>query len=238
MNKNIVSICRKAFSKGFLALLPLLSLYLLVACEDVNSVHQKYFDRGEAIYMGVVDSLKGYSGYEKVTFNWEVNADPRIKRTLIYWNERADSVAVDVNREQSGRLPMSYILNIAEGDYIFEFITKDDEGHYSMPRELVVKVYGESYVKTLKNREIASIKKQADGSFLITWEDITSSYMKYATVKYELNGEVKSVRVENRESKTVLTGLNTGDKISIITTYLPENALDTLDSQKREYILE
>lgn len=239
MDKNRVLTYRKAFSKSILTVLPLLFVYLLVACEDVNSIHQKYYDRGEVIYMGVVDSLKSYSGYEKVRFNWEINADPRITKTFIYWNQRKDSLIVDVNRTQSGILPMTYLMDrFAEGNYIFEFVTKDDEGHYSMPKEIVVLVFGESYIKSLSNRSVASMKKQADGSLLITWDDITSNYIKYTTVEYKLNGETKSVRIENNEYKTILEDLKVGDKISIITTYLPEGALETLDSPKREYILE
>lgn len=214
MNKKIVLFFREGVKIGFLSVLPLFLLYILSACDDVNSIHQKYYDEGEDIYTGVVDSLKAYAGYEKVRFSWEVNGDPRITKTVIYWNQRADSTIVQVNRTQSGRLPIIYDLtNMEEGNYIFEFITRDAEGHFSLPTEIVVLVYGDSYIQTLRNRIVSSITKQADKSMLIQWDAIASSAIQYVTVKYKIGDAEQSIRVENEETQTVLKGLNTGDKI-------------------------
>ena len=60
----------------------------------------------------------------------------------------------------------------------------------------------------------------------ITWGDVASSYLKYTTLEYVLNGEKKSVRVENNESTTVLTGLDLKDEVEIFSTYLPENSFE------------
>jgi len=211
---------------------------MMIACDDMNSIHQEYYDRGEDIYTGVVDSVKVHPGYEKVLLKWEINADPRITKVVIYWNQRADSVIIDVNRTQSGRIPMSYYLeNIEEGDYVFEFITWDSEGHYSMVQQAAVLVYGESYTQTLRNRNVSSIVKQTDGSMLIKWNPITSKEIQYTTITYTRDGITELVRVENTDTETSLTELETGDKISIFTTYLPENASETLDSPVIEYTL-
>jgi len=151
----------------------------MIRCDDMNSIHEKYYDWGEDIYTGVVDSLKASPGYEKIRFNWEVNADPRITKTVIFWNGGSDSVVVDINRTQSGRLALTQDINsIDEGNYIFEFITRDNEGHFSMPTEIVVEVYGDLFIQ----------------------------------------------------------GLKTGDIVSVVTTYLPnEEALETLDALPVEY---
>jgi hypothetical protein len=218
--------------------MPMFLLYMAVSCDNINSLHQEYYDRGEDIYTGVIDSLKTYAGYERVRFEWEVNADPRITKVVIYWNQRADSVVVDVNRTQSGSIPMSYYLeNINEGSYIFEFITRDNEGHHSLTKETTVTVYGDAYTQTLRNRGVSSIEKQLNGNMLITWEAISSREIQYATIEYTLNGEVKTIRVENSETETLLTELQTGDVITVYTAYLPENALDALNSPRRTYTM-
>jgi len=210
----------------------------MMSCDDMNSIHQEYYDFGEGIYTGAVDSLKGLSGYQKVRFDWEVDADPRISKTVIYWNQREDSVVVNVNRTQGGRMGFSYDLeNLKEGTYTFEFITRDNQGHFSMPMEQVVEVFGEFYVQQLRNRGVASIAKQADGTMLIEWEPIASKTVQYVTVTYTVEGVEHSVRVENADEQTVLAGLETGDIIRIRTTHLPENALGTLDALPREYTL-
>ena len=152
MNKYLFLVLKQTNKKIFLAILFLLLLHIImVSCDDINNLHQKFYDRGEDIYTGVVDSLEAYSGFERVKFNWVINADPRITKTVIYWNNRQDSVVVDVNRTQSGEIAMSYYLSdIEEGNYIFEFVTKDNEGHFSLPKEMVVLIFSESYAKTLK----------------------------------------------------------------------------------------
>ncbi|WP_188749658.1 DUF4998 domain-containing protein [Parapedobacter defluvii] len=210
----------------------------VMGCDDMNSIHQQYYDFGEGIYTGVVDSLKALSGYKKIRFDWEVNADPRITKTVIYWNKRTDSVVIDVSRTQSGRINLSYDLeNLDEGTYTFEFITQDNQGHFSIPTELVVTVFGEFYIQSLRNRSVSAITKQLDGTMLIEWEPIASSTVQYVTVNYTVGGIEQSLRVENDEMQTVLTGLETDDVIGIVTTHLPENALEPLEAPVREYVL-
>lgn len=210
----------------------------LMSCDDMNSIHQEYYDRGEDIYTGVVDSLNALSGYEKVRFNWEVNADPRITKTVIYWNHRSDSIVIDLNRTESGRMKLSYDLeNLNEGTYTFEFITRDNQGHFSMPVELVVEIFGDFYKQSLRNRGVASITKQPDETMVIEWEPIASKTVQYVTVKYVTGGVEQSIRVENDEMRTVLTGLKTNDIVGIVTTHFPENALEPLDSPVREYVM-
>ncbi len=238
MNKHIILknyIGRRG--RSFI-ILPVFLFMMMVACDDMNSIHQEYYDRGEDIYTGVVDSIKVHPGYEKVLLEWEINADPRITKVVIYWNQRTDSVLIDVNRTQSGAIQMNhYLENLREGDYTFEFITRDNEGHYSMVQQAAVLIYGESYTQTLRNRNVASIAKQTDGSMLITWDPISNREIQYTTITYTKDGITEFVRIENTDTETSLTELETGDKINIFTTYLPENALETLDSPVREYTL-
>lgn len=237
MKKYIFHALKKSTKRCFLITLPLFMLWM-VACDDMNSIHQKYYDWGEDIYTGVVDSLKAFAGYEKVKFSWELNADPRITRTVVFWNQRADSVVVNTNRLQSGRLQLEHELQqMAEGSYIFEFITRDNEGHFSLPKEIVVEIYGESYVQSLRNRRISSMVHLEDGSMLLEWDPISNIEMQYVTVSYEVDGIERFIRVENNDETTLLTGLDTGDKIQISTTYLPKDALEELHSPYTEYTM-
>jgi hypothetical protein len=238
MNKHI-EILIKSIGKSIPAMLPLFLLVFAVSCDNVNTIHQKYIDRGEIIYTGAVDSLKAYPGYEKIRFTWELNADPRITKTIIYWNQREDSVVVNVNRTQSGVMQMSYdLVNIPEGDYIFELMTRDDYGHRSMMKEIVSQVYGDSYVGTLRNRAVNSItKRQSTGVVTVNWEALSSNEIQYVMLYYTEGGVEKSLRVENSETKTELTGIGSGDKLSVVTTYLPTDGLDFLEAIPRVHIL-
>ncbi|HWK56809.1 MAG TPA: DUF4998 domain-containing protein [Parapedobacter sp.] len=237
MNKSIKKVQDNVVKK-IATMCAVVATFCVMSCDDMNSIHQEYYEMGEGIYTGVVDSLKALSGYERVRFDWEVNADPRVNKTVIYWNQRSDSVVVDINRTQHGRMSLSYDLeNLNEGTYTFEFITRDNQGHFSMATELVVDVYGEFYIQSLRNRGVAAITKQPDETMVIEWEPIASNTVQYVTVSYEVDGSEQTVQVANDETETILTGLKTGDVIGISTTHLSENALEPLNALVREYAM-
>lgn len=236
--QNRVLVLKKTLMNVFKGGIVISLLGGMFACDDVNSVHQEYYDRGEMIYTGVVDSLKASVGYEKVRFNWEINSDPRISKTVIYWNQKSDSVVVNVNRTDEGRMPMSYMAEYEEGNYIFEFITKDDEGHYSMTKDLVVSVLGDAYVKGLNVRKVLSVQVNEERQVKIVWGDVASLLLVYTTVEYELNGEKVTRQVPNDEKETVLDGLKVGDKYYVSSTYQPEEAFETFTSLRKEYVVE
>ena len=50
------------------------SFISLIACDDMNCLHEEYLKKGEIIYTGVIDSLKTYPGNNRVRFTWEINS--------------------------------------------------------------------------------------------------------------------------------------------------------------------
>lgn len=214
-----------------------------VACEDVNSLHEKYLERGEEIYTGVIDSLKAYPGYERVKFTWEINSDPRITQVVVYWNDRADSSIVEVNRTTPGIMQMSALLELPEDSYIFDFITKDDEGHKSLYVQKTVDIYGDKYIQTLRNRGIKTVQVKSGNQAQLTWLDIEDNTLQYVTVSYTDYADpahpvTKTVRVENTDKQTTLANIAAGDKITVVSTYLPsEEALDTVNALPQQYTI-
>lgn len=218
-------------------------LFGFVACENMNDLHQKYLERGEGIYTGVIDSLKTFPGNERVKFSWEINSDPRITKTLIYWNERADSLIIDVNRTAPGIMAMETVANFAEGSYIFEFVTKDNIGNQSLSVSKTVEIYGSKYIQKLRNRSVKNLTAKPGNAVLIDWADIEDTNLLYTIVKYTdytdpLQPVVKEVKVENKSKQTTLTNIKLGDKVTVISTFLPlVDALDMVNALPREYIL-
>lgn len=220
-----------------------LCLFCFMACEDMNSLHQQYLDRGEGIYTGVIDSLKVFPGNGRVKFSWELNTDPRITKTLIYWNEREDSIVIDVNRTAPGIVPMEKILDFAEGSYIFEFVTKDDGGHQSLSVQKTVEIFGVKYIQKLRPRNVKSLAVKPGNKVLLTWGDIEDTTMSYTIVKYKdntdpLNPVEKEIRVENKDKETTLENIKSNDLIEVISAYLPvPDALDMFNTLPKEYKL-
>ena len=103
---------------------------------------------------------------------------------------------------------MESVLDLPEGTYVFEFITKDNEGHQSLFVEQSAVIYGEKYKQTLRNRSIKTMSDISSGSMKISWYPIEDLTIQYVTVKYTdySNGSPveKEIRVENSEMETVL----------------------------------
>jgi hypothetical protein len=161
---------------------------------------------------------------------------------VIYWNEGSDSTVIPLNSTQTGNLAMEVALDIPEGAYTFEFLTKDDFGHRSLGLEKTVEIYGDRYIATLSNRVITSMAKLSETEVRIVWQAGALSTIQYTTLRYmdysdPGNPVEKTVRVENEDTETVLSGIRLGDPLRLISTHLPEGGIDLLDALPRVYTL-
>lgn len=225
-------------------IIPLYLLLSYISCDSMDSLHEKYLEWGEAIYTGVVDSLKVYPGYNRVKLTWEVNADPRIKKTVIYWDDRSDSVVVDVIRSQSKRIQMEHSIELPEGGYMFELATKDNEGHQSRYIEINTNIYGAFYANSISlrgSRQINLIEvldQSTVNVHLGTVEDNTYRYSELVYLTYESGSSQaieKIVTIENQTDNVTLENIRLGDKISICSMFFPsENAMDGVSAKKTE----
>ncbi|MDR3308840.1 MAG: DUF4998 domain-containing protein [Tannerella sp.] len=214
----------------------LIILTLFIGCDDMNNINQEYIDRGETIYTGVVDSIEASPGYNRVRVNWFINSDPRVKKTVIYWNEGKDSTVVQITRQDNIPTHHELTFSVPEGAYVFQFVTKDNEGHHSVNTtfsEISVSIYGDRYIAGLSNRPVASINTTK-----ITWGDVESVTILYTTVSYVDDEGVKQViKVENDSTETPLPGAQAGTDVSVVTTFIPVNGLDEVNALPRVYTL-
>jgi hypothetical protein len=222
--------------------LPIYLAFFMMSCDEMNSLHQEYLDRGEAIYTGIVDSLKAFSGVNSVRFTWEIKSDPRITKTVIYWNDGADSVVVDVVRTGIGTLQMEKRLSkseypsIHEGYFLFEFVTKDDKGHRSLNVEINVEIYGENYLASLVSRPIASTK-MVSGAMEIIWASFDSTSIHSTIVSYtDIAGTEQEVSVKNSETSALLPGIDITKQYSVTSVYRVDE--DLFNSPQRTYSLD
>jgi len=221
-----------------IALVSFLAAFSIIGCDDMNSVNQEWYDQGETVYTGIVDSIKLTPGYKRVSMEWEINSDPRVKEVVITWNDGEESVTVPVNRTSSGNFKMTYLLeNLAEGTYTFVFTTNDGKGNYSVPQEESVVVYGDTYTGNLRIRSVSSIEKLASGNMKIYWQNASSSIL-YTVVTYtNTAGEIVTVIVDNDDTTTELEGLKTGDSVEIYSVYQPADSMDEMSSSSRSYTM-
>lgn len=222
-------------------IIPVCLMVLAFSCENMNSLHEKYLNRGETLYIGAADSIIVRSGLNKIGFEWKINADPRISKTVIYWNQRDTSVTIPVTRTSEGTMWLSALLNnIAEGEYVFEFEIQDSNGNISKSMEIAGAVLGDIYVENLRGRGIKSLAKLTTGEMQISWEAVSATAVSllHSVVQY-VNTEGQEVKIEvgNNEDITLLQGLETGNDIEIYAVHFPENGLELFHSWKRTFTM-
>lgn len=229
----------KRYIYSFYFAVMMLGMVLMSGCDDMNSIHEKYYDRGEALYTGIVDSLSIESGNKKAKFRYMLNADPRIKQVVIFYNDYAEYKVIDVVREKPGIIWIeNQIIDFPENSYVFYVVTTDGEGHFSMPVEKDVTIYGPKYIATLTNRFILDSNTN-DGKSTLTWGNINTSTLLYTTVKYiDTEGVLQEIRVENDIKTTELNGVKAGSKIKVVSTFQPDNAYTTFDAKETIYTLQ
>jgi hypothetical protein len=222
--------------------LPICLLIYLTGCDDQNFLHQKYLDQGETVYPGMPNAVKDSAGNERVKFTWTLSADPRIVKSVFYWNDGDKDDSLVINRTQTGGLNIEAILNIKEGTHDFTLVNKDSENHKSLAVTRTVQVYGPKYISRLASRKLSS--SFDEGTLTINWSMVESDLVQYSTVYYKdysdpANPVDKNVRVENAdEHKMVIEGIvKEGDTFSITTSYLPTGGLDILESLPVEYTI-
>ena len=128
---------------------------ILWSCSDQEyDDYKKFAEGGEINYTEKVDSLKAFSGKNRVMLQGIIDADPKITEFRVFWNDGRDSVSVPVNRS-GGVDTLSVTINdIPENIYNFQVRTYDAEGNKSLVSNVTGAVYGERYQNTLYNRPV------------------------------------------------------------------------------------
>ncbi|MDN3670431.1 DUF4998 domain-containing protein [Echinicola jeungdonensis] len=207
-------------------LLFILALGTFGSCTDWDEF-KKYTKDGEIQYSGKIDSIKIFSGKERVKFKGEMNADPKIVKYKIFWNDYSDSVEYSIDKV-SGVLPIEQVFEVDEGVKNFVAITYDDEGNASVPSNAVGTSYGDTYRRKINNRLIESFTFNPDNT-IINWAlmDLTTG-AQFTEVKLPVNGEMKTITTPVTENQTVLEGVTTSTEFEYRTIFKPEpTSIDT-----------
>lgn len=197
---------------------------LMTSCDDMNSVHQEYLDRGANVYLGIPVIIEANPGLKRVELVWSLNADPRIVETRIFWNNRQDSVVVPVDRTT----PISaHILPLPEGAYNFEMMTANRAGNRSLPALISVQSFGEVFQNSLRNRSVTVSGTLAEAILNFSIElDVVETKISYTNNA----GQPKVVTVPGNQSMVTIDDFVLGSDFTHSSLYLPPNALDLIPS--------
>ena len=204
----------------------------VVSCDDMNEIQSQYADKEERVYLGKVDSIKSISGFGRAMITWYVTADPKIEQTIIYWNQREDSIVRDFIRRGPGVQKDSIIIeNLPEGSTLFEFRNVNSKGQSSLFTSAVVTVWGENFAEGLRARRLTStVFDYASSEFSLGFTPAAvGDSVVYSQIVYtDSEGTEKTLRIDRETNDTVLTGFSDGAEFRFRNVFFLPEGMDTV----------
>jgi hypothetical protein len=174
---------------------------LLTACEKMDDTYSEYIVPRGITYPGKAISPIVYSGYNRALVEWNTGNDPKVVKTVIFWNNYTDSIVANV---PAGQAVVSKMIEpLEENDYTFIIRTYDEKGNRSVPSEVTGSVYGDGFMSRLTNRALTAIETDG-GKTTISW-GARVTYGLWSELYYvNLNGEEIVKKIAMNETATEL----------------------------------
>lgn len=183
------------------------------SCDKMDDIQSKYTSQSEKVYLGKVDSVQYAAGFGRAKVLWYINADPKIQRTIIYWNSRKDSLVRPFNRtELGGQRDSVYLEGLPEGSTLLEFINVNDAGESSLVTRASVTVWGESFAGRLRARMPIGF----DFDYLQSKYNLTLS--KTAQGDSVIYSQISYI-TKNNETKIINTGRSVNDTTIVLNDF-------------------
>lgn len=207
----------------------LLTLFLVVnmfSCKDQDEIYKEFVIVDGHKYPQKADSLKVYSGYNRLKLTWLKAMDPSVERAMVYWNSYTDSLAVDLTN-LSDIVEVS-IPDLTEGTYTFNVKTLDKEGNSSITAEATGTSYGDYYILTLTERTIEEATRDGNYTGTINWGALSTDLV-YTEVRYKNNsGGISITKVLSTEKNLKCPDAKPGEKFEYRSRFLPASGIDTI----------
>lgn len=203
---------------------------VLQACSKADE-YKKYMEGGEVIYPAKADSVKAYSGKNRVMLSW-IKTDPRIIQYRIFWNLGTDSLELAVPPTGDATSPDTIkviVPELEEADYEFSIVSYDEDNNQSIPSIAAGVAYGDNYNSNLLNRAVRNISVVSGTGFAgIDWYNADSTEIGVEILYTNLQNEPQRITVLRESIYTMLKDYKPGTSFSYRTMFLPnKNAIDT-----------
>lgn len=187
----------------------------------MDSSFKQYVVPGGIVYPAKATAALVSSGRNRIKIAWLRGADASVKRAKIYWNNKQDSLSLNI--PSAVDTVSAIITNLQEKQYNFVVYTYDDKGNSSVPVELLGESFSTRYEASLLGRPLVSSETDANGVLVINWAAANISGGAYATdVKYtNTNNVVVTKRFLVAENTSTISDYKPGTLLQYCTVYLP-----------------
>ncbi|WP_164123450.1 DUF4998 domain-containing protein [Sphingobacterium sp. xlx-130] len=208
---------------------------LFIACSKMNDPIAEYVKNGEIIYSTRLDSLKVFSGNERVKLTWLLPANHSAVKAVVYWDGKKHSRELPLQKTLVNNYEFT-MEAMTEGYYLFSIYTFDKAGNASIKSEISAVVYGERYRKDLLNLVYTKLSKLTQG-VSINWA-VAEKAMVAVDVEYtDMEGRIKIKRTPTTEKITTIIDADSNKPIRYRTVFNPGlNAIDVFLSDWTGYI--
>lgn len=212
--------------------------FLMVSCVKMEEVHQKYIPDGETIYRVKPRNVIAYSGNNRAKLTWQLFYPTLVTKCEV---RDKDSVLVEIPVEYKDSLNLECILSdLSEKTYTFSLYSLDTEGNSSIKNDVVVEVFGEKYLNTLKTTtSLKSVWRRTDNKkvALISLSESISSKIAGTTIFYKsISGKEDSILVKNGIPRIEIQGVATDSYFKLQDLYQPTtNCIDLFPAPAQNY---
>lgn len=202
---------------------------VLSSCGDMDETYRHFWEDGERVYPAPADSLKTYTGRNRIGVSWKIFGDPNVNKAKLYWNNRTDSLEVPFQSNGGEDSVFVIVDNLDEGSYSFEVFTYDHKGNRSILRSSIGNVYGDTYIRTLLPRFLHSASYKND-ILTMVWGNMADVSSIGNEISYKnIKGTESMITVNNNVDTTFIHDYDYDSEPTITyrTIYLPPMSIDT-----------
>lgn len=211
---------------------------LTLACSDSGSEQEEPVTppkEEESVYLEKFDDIKVYPGNQRIKVVYKYS-DSRAKQCEVTWTVGGEkkSTVVSMTVSQGENPNELYIENLDEATFSFSFIAYSENRKLNSPKWIgsPVDIYGNKYISGLKNPNITNVKWNPISYILnFNWSDNYKDVVQYLLKYISVNGEQKEVISDpDKAGAITLQEFPENGKLEITTTYLPNGAIDEVNS--------
>ena len=211
-------------------------LFMGLSCHSIEKTYEDYLGDAERIYVGKLDSIRVYSGFERVQVQGFMNFARTAKEVVIRWEDQERVQSLEgLNKSDVFKFDID---NLSEGSKLFTIFTRDSKGNKSIDTEIFADVYGPIFMHTLVTRSISSIDMNPDQSLKISWNVPELNVVGVELTYKDNSGNEHTLEIDNKDKFTVIEDWKSGSVIEVSTKVLPKPTdLDVLTLESVSYTL-
>lgn len=203
------------------------------SCHSLDYVQKEWTDSPEQIYVGKLDSLKAYSGINRIEILGNTNYIRTAKTCRVEYSDKTLEFPMSEIIKEDGKAHI-LIEGLNAGSYYFYVTTYDEDGNRSVRTEVYGTVYDKDELSYIQPYSVSSIvPRMENGPAEIYWNQIGASYFYDAYLEFtytDADNTSHSMRVEKDEegifpSRTVVRSWKPGSTISV-RSFVKKNETD------------